>query len=332
MFRRSAACSCALVVLLASLASAQRQSQTPRQTTELVIKVTYENDRAVPDQIRIQLTNGAGIPVTETFTRGEGEARFYNMEPGTYRIRATGTEIEERTSDSSFVINPREITHIEFFQVRRKSNGQATSTEGSISAAALNIPAKAESEFDKGVSALKKQNLDEAQKRFTRAVEVYPRYAAAFNNLGVIAMQRGNPDEGKSFFQQAMNADDQYAPPYLNLAKSHIGGKQYPEAMQLLTKANSLDPNNVEVLALLTMLEYDSSQLSNALSHARKLHTMPGHERFAFAHYIAGKALEAQSQSQDALVEYRIFLKESPQGPTAVKVQASIDAIERQNK
>lgn len=331
MFRRSAAY--ALVVLLGLLsASAQRRSQIPRQNTELVIKVTYENDRAVADQIKIQLTTPAGVPMAETFTRGEGEARFYNMEPGTYRIRATGTDIEERTSDSSFVINPREITHIEFFQVRRKSNGQATSTEGSISAAALNIPAKAESEFDKGVSAMKKQNLDEAQKRFARAVEVYPRYAAAFNNLGVIAMQRGNAAEGKSFFQQAMNADDQYAPPYLNLAKSHIGGKQYPEAMQLLTKANSLDPNNVEVLALLTMLEYDSSQMSSALSHARKLHTMPGHEKFAFAHYIAGKALEAQSQSQDALVEYRIFLKESPQGPTAVKVQASIDAIEKRKQ
>jgi tetratricopeptide (TPR) repeat protein len=332
MVRRSAFCT-ALVLLSATLAQAQRQpSQLPRQTTELVIKVTYENDRAVPEQVRIQLTNGSGIPVTETYTRGEGEARFQNIEPGTYRIRASGVDIEERMSDSSFVINPRELTHMEFFQVRRKPNGNPTSRDGSVSAAVLNIPTKAESEFDKGVVALKKQNLDEAEKRFVKAAEMYPKYAAAFNNLGVIAMQRGNPQEGKSFFSQAVKADEQYAPSYLNLAKSYIGVKEYPPAMQLLTKANSIEPNNLEVLALLTMLEYDSSQMSSALGHARKIHGMAGHEKFAFAHYIAGKALESQNQGQDALVEYRLFLKEAPQSPTAGKVQASIDAIEKQKR
>jgi hypothetical protein len=64
MFRRSAACSCALVVLLASLASAQRQSQTPRQTTQLVNKHTNDNERAVHHQITIQLTKPASNPVT----------------------------------------------------------------------------------------------------------------------------------------------------------------------------------------------------------------------------------------------------------------------------
>jgi len=244
----------------------------------------------------------------------------------------SGMDIEERSSEGSFVINPRELTHLEFFQVRRKNIGPQTSNEGSVSAAALNIPSKAESEFDKGVAALKKQNLEEAEKRFNRAAEYYPRYAAAFNNLGVIAMQRGLPQEGKSYFSQAVQADEQYAPSYLNLAKSHIGAKEYPQALQLLTKANSLDPGNLEVLALLTMLEYDSNQLGTALGHARKVHGIAGHEKFAFAHFIAGKALEAQSQPQDALVEYRMFLKEAPQSPTAAKAQASIEAIEKQKR
>lgn len=325
--------STAAVLFSLPLVYAQRQApQMPRQGTELVIKVTYENDRAVAEQVRVQLTNGSGIPVTETYTRGEGEARFNNMEAGTYRIKVSGIDIEERASEGSFVINPRELTHIEFFQVRRKNTAPETSTQGSVSAAALNIPAKAESEFDKGVAALKKQDLEEAEKRFSRAAEYYPRYAAAFNNLGVIAMQRGNPAEGKTYFSQAVQADDQYAPSYLNLAKSYIGAKEYPQALQLLTKASSLEPGNLEVLALMTMLEYDSNQLVIALGHARQVHAISGHEKYAFAHFVAGRALEAQNLPQDALVEYRMFLKEAPQSATTAKAQAAIDAIEKNRK
>jgi tetratricopeptide (TPR) repeat protein len=318
------------LVLFATLAVAQRQN--PRQTTELIVKVTYENDRAVADQVRIQLTNGSGIPVTEVFTRGEGEARFLNIEPGTYRIRATGTDIEEKISESSFVINPRELTHMEFFTVRKRETGQSTSTQGSISAAALNVPAKAESEFEKGVAAMKKQNFDEARARFNRAVELYPRYAAAYNNLGVMAMQQGRLEEGQGFFEQAVKADEQSAPSYVNLAKSRLGQKRYGDAQDLLTKASSIDPANVEALALLSLLEFEAQQMPAALANARKVHQLPGHEKFAFAHYVAGRVLEAQSLPVEAVVEYRLFLKEAPESPTSAKARASIDAIEKQRK
>lgn len=328
MLRRLLAC--ATIVLLATLAPAQRQLE--RQTTELIIKVTYENGPAVEDHVRIQLTNGSGIPVAEVYTRAEGEARFQNVEPGTYRIRATGIEIEEGTSERSVVINPRELTHMEIFQVKKRQTDRATSTQGSISAAALNVPPKAESEFDKGVSALRKVKLDEAQKRFSRALQLYPRYAAAINNLGVIAMQQGRPDDGQTFFEQALKVDGQYAPPYLNLAKLRVGQKNYEQAQQLLDKATSLDPGNVEVLALLAVLEFEAKQMPAALANARKVHQLPAHEKFAFAHFIAGRVLEAQSLPHEAVAEYRMFLKEAPESATTAKAKVSIEAIEKQKK
>ncbi|HUS18497.1 MAG TPA: tetratricopeptide repeat protein [Terriglobales bacterium] len=318
-----------LLLLVPCVAFAQRPgSQQPRTTTELVVRVTYEDDRVVGEQVRVQLSNSGGIPVAETFTRGEGEARFLNVEPGAYRLRVTGMDIDEKTSDYSFAISPREITHLEFIRVKRKVDPNQTSTQGTISAAALNVPNKAESEFDKGVGALRKKDLAEAQKRFTRALEIYPRYAAAYNNLGVIAMQQGRLDEGKGFFEQAVKVDDQYAPPYLNLAKA-VAATSYPEAERLLLKAASIDPTNVETIALLSMIEYETNQLPLALSNARKVHTMPDHERFAFAHYVAGRTLETQNLRQEAVAEYQLFLKEAPESPTAPKVRAFIAALQQ---
>lgn len=318
-----------LVLLASTLSLAQRQAPSPRQTTELVIKVTFDNDRGVPDQVRIQLLNSSGVPVAETFTRGEGEARFLGIEAGSYRIKASSPDIEEKMSDYPFIINPRQLSHFEYFSVRRRASAQQqTSTQGTISAAALNIPPRAEAEFDRGVVALKKNDMAEARKRFQKAVDHYPRYAAAFNNLGVIAMQEGNLEGGATFFRQAVQVDTEYAPPYLNLAKVSMGAKSYPQALDLLTKASSIDPTNAEVLALLTMVEYESNRLELAVANARKVHALPDHARFAFAHMIAGRSLEAQNRRQEALVEYKLFLQEAPQSPSAAQVRSAVTAME----
>ncbi len=330
---RRIACSTAAALLLTTLALAQRQVPQQRVTTELTVRVSYEDDRRVDDQLRVQLTNSSGVPIMESFTRGEGEARFLGVEPGAYRLRVSGINIEEQASDYSFVINPRELTHVEYIRVRRKPDKDGpTSTQGSISAAALSIPSKAESEFDKGVKALRKQDHEEAQRRFTRAVELYPRYAAAFNNMGVIAMQQGKMDEGLEFFRQAVKADEQYAPPYLNLAKAVVAKKDYMEAEQLLLKATSLDPTNVEILAILAMIEFESNHMPRALANARKVHGMPNHEKFAFAHYIGGRVLESQNQGAEAIAEYRLFLKEAPNSTSAANVRGFIAALEQQKR
>jgi len=321
-----------LVLLASTLVLAQRQPniQQPRVTTELVVKVTYEDDRPVGEQVRVQLSNSSGVPIAEMFTRGEGEARFTGIEPGSYRLRVSGLDIEERSSEYSFVIYPRQITHFEFMRVKRKPSREqaAGSTQGHISAITLNIPPKAESEFDKGVSALLKQNHPEAQKRFLRALELYPRYAAAYNNLGVIAMQQGKRGEGTEFFRRAVQVDDEYAPPYLNLAKAVVADRGFAEAQQLLQKAATLEPTNIEVLAILSMVEHDLNDHTSALVNARKVHALAGHEKFAFAHFVAGKSLEAQNRRTEALVEYRLFLQEAPQSPSADRVRAAIAAIE----
>ncbi|MEO6119179.1 MAG: tetratricopeptide repeat protein [Terriglobales bacterium] len=328
MFRRIVFSS-ALVLFSAILAFPQGgQTRQPRVTTDLTVRVSYEDERAV-EQVRVQVTNSSGVPIAENFTRGEGEVRFSNMEPGSYRLRVTGMDIEEKTSDYAFTILPRQMTHTEFIRVRRKPNpNDQTSLQGSISAAALNIPSKAKSEFDKGVKALRKQDNEEALRRFTKAVELYPRYADAYNNLGVIAMQRGNKDEGLQWFRQAVEADDQYAPPYLNLAKAIVAKQEYAEAERLLLRATTLDPTNVEILAILAMIEYDSKNFPMALANGRKVHGLPNHEKFAFAHYIVGRVLEAQSQPQEAIAEYRLFLKEAPDSSSAASVRGYIAELE----
>ena len=66
---------------------------------------------------------------------------------------------------------------------------------------------------------------------------------------------------------------------------------------------------------MLASAEYMNKEYDKALADARRTHTLPNHEQFADVHLLAGKILEMQNQAQAAIVEYQLFLKESPNSP-----------------
>lgn len=315
----------AFTVSLCSVpAWAQRQQQ---QHVDLTIRIFPENTRTLPNSLKVELLTGSRMPITMTYARDEGTVTFNRLDPGSYRVIVSSPDLEE-PREISFVINRNQTMHLETMSVRVKAPVENTSTQGSISAASLNIPSKAAQEFDKGLEAFNKKETDKAKIRFSKAVELYPRYAAAYNNLGVISMQAGNLLEGEDFFRKAVHADEHYAPPYLNLAKAIMPQNKNQEAIELLVKASSLDPLNAEILSILAMLELQTGSHSKAAANARKAHNV-AHERFAVCHFIAGRALEAQNLPLQALEEYKMFLKEAPDSPSAPKVRSAMAALEK---
>ena len=328
-----------LAFALTALASAQLQTPQSRSSTtnsvptrqaEITVKVSWENDRPVSDGlVRIQLTNQMGVSIAETYVR-DGEARFPNISPGQYKFRATGIDIEETTSDYSFVIGQFDTVHMEFLRVKRKHPPaeEQSSNQGFVSAASLNIPEKARKEFDKGLNGLDKKDYPEAQKHFEKAVAIYPKYAAALNNLGYVAMLNGQNAEGEAFFEKAIAADDQYPGAYLNLARVRWGQSRFDDAEKLLVKDTSLDPQNVEAICLLANVAARKGKYDEAITLARKVHTMP-HEAFAVAHYIAGLSFQEKNQLNDAAVEFRQYLKEAPEGKSATNARTALANVEQ---
>jgi tetratricopeptide (TPR) repeat protein len=57
-----------------------------------------------------------------------------------------------------------------------------------VSVETLRIPEKAQREFHKGLEFLQKDELQKAEKHLLKALEIYPEYFQAYNNLGVLSM------------------------------------------------------------------------------------------------------------------------------------------------
>lgn len=318
------------LLISSSVAFAQRRSGAINNSgVDVSIRVIFDNSRPAGEQLRVQLTNQMGVPLGEMFTDSRGEARFGGIRPGVYRAKISGMGIQTTTSDS-FVIDPLAMASMQTVTVQRTPEALAEekAVAPAISAAELNIPAKARREFDKGKEFFDKGRLDEASKRFTKAAEIYPQYAAAYDMLGVMASHSA-PAEAKGFFQQALAADKSYIPAAAHLAKVYVGEKDFPDAEPLLTRTLAISPQATEALFLLAYVQAKLDKFEDAIHTTDRLHQLD-HRDLALVHFVAAECYTSLKRPEEAVAQYEMYLKEAPLGPSVDIAKKNISVLQAQ--
>jgi len=275
-------------------------------------------------QIRVQLQDAQGVPLQETTPRSDGKVTLRVCSRSAYRVRVTGADIEESVADD---VQPGRGDRIMTMVLHHKGNNQKSKPgKGTISVNRLRVPKKAQKELEQGNRALAKGKLEDAKRDFERAIEFYPAYDQAYNNLGVVLMQTGDRETGQQAFEKAVALNDHFAHAYLNLAKIAIDDKQYAKACDLARKSLSSEPLNPGALFVAAEASFFTHSFSDTVTYTRTLHTLP-HEKFALAHFLSGKGLEAQNLPAQALAEYELFLKEDPSDSNAPKALEAIRVL-----
>lgn len=317
-----------LLLVSSSLSLAQRRG-TVSSGIEVSVRVLYENSRPAGEQLRVQLTNQMGVPVTETYTDSRGEARFGGIRPGVYRAKVSGMGIQETTSDT-FVIDSLAMSSLQTVTVQRTPDALAAEKAAAppISAAELNIPAKARREFDKGREFFEKGTSDEAIKHFTKAAQMYPQYAGALDMLGVIAAQ-SSPADAKTYFQQAIAADKSYIPAVSHLAKVYVAEKNFTAAEPLLDQTLAISPQAAEALFLLAYVQAKLTKYEEAIRTTDRLHQLD-HRDWALVHFVAAECYTSLKRPDDAVAQYEMYLKEAPLGPSVDIAKKNISVLQAQ--
>ncbi|PYX52529.1 MAG: hypothetical protein DMG79_00445 [Acidobacteria bacterium] len=301
----------------------------------LRVRVTFSDGRPCNQQVRVQLMNSASrSPVSEAFTNDSGMTEFNNVELGNYHLIVSGEGIEEADS-GIFEIDNRRGSQFIYVPVKqtKDANRQANALHGSrtVAAADLNIPARAAKEFDKATKLLERQQWKKAMIQLHRALAVYPRYAAAYNNLGVVYAKLGDRASERTALQKAVELNDHFAPAFVNLARMSIVDRDFPAAETLLDKANSIDPSDFQALLLLANVELLDHHYEQAIANSRKVHALAqdshASDSHALVHYIAARAFEHESRLPDAAAEFQIFLAEESEGARAEAVRKELASL-----
>lgn len=321
-----------LTVTLSLSAFPQKPSSITTRCT-LSVDVRQMNERPLADGIHVRLYQRGQVLFGENVTDERGRVTFRDVPAGYYHVAVNGFGVTP-TEGNEFEIIDNEGAHMEAIRVKSDAEANTTGTAppgagATVSAAELKIPEKAQKEFDKGVDAFSGGDTKKAEASFEKAIEYYPKYANAYNNLGVLYIKTSQQAKAKEAFTKSVTVDDKFVPGYINLARLSFAEHNYPEAEGTVNKALAISPDNLEALTLLATSEYMNKENEKALANVRHIHSLPGHEAFSGVHLLAAQILMAENERDQAIDQYIAFLQESPQDlrvPAVRKTLAEIKA------
>lgn len=113
-----------------------------------------------------------------------------------------------------------------------------------VSARELLIPSKAMKELQRSQNAFLSGDVRSSARHLERALEIYPNYLEAHNNLGSRYIDLHEYGKAAAEFQKAIDLDPRVMQPFNNLSVALFLLQRYPDAEIAARRALDLDPHN----------------------------------------------------------------------------------------
>jgi tetratricopeptide (TPR) repeat protein len=260
---------------------------------------------------------------TSTLAGPDGEFRFRNVEPGAYTISVFVPRRGETRKTIS--VGPGTADSRGRVMVRIDTQGETLNRDAAntVSARDLKIPDRARREYEDAGRRIARKDFDGAASALLRAVDIEPRFAAAWNHLGTIAYQTQRYTDAESYFRKGIEADPEAYEPVVNLGGVLINLGNLDEAWKYNVEAVLRRPNDALAQSQLGMTYLGLNRLELAEKHlliARKLD--PGH--FSHPQLHLAEVFLRRKDFRKAADELEDFLRYHPDSPAAAKMREAI--------
>jgi tetratricopeptide (TPR) repeat protein len=199
-----------------------------------------------------------------------------------------------------------------------------------ISATSLSAPKDARKSFEKAQDLMKRQKNDEAVKNLEKAVDAYPKYAAAWCALGRLQAGAGQADAAHHSFEQAVAADPKFIEPYLHLAESAVRARKWQEAADQSDRAIHLDPFDYPQMHFMNAVaNYNLQHFEVAEKSARQAEKLDSRHEYPKNNHLLGVILVQKHNYPEAAEEMRSYLKLAPGANDAAAVRTQLAEIEK---
>jgi len=192
-----------------------------------------------------------------------------------------------------------------------------------VSVPELAIADKALREYAQARSDLAKPDAEAARLHLERAVEIAPRFTAAWNELGTLAYKERHPERAEECFRAALEAEPDAFEPLVNLGGVLIQLGKYDEAIDRNVHAVLARPNDALANSQLGLTYFYLGSYDLARKHleaARRLD--PSH--FSQPQLILAEIDLREGHKRAAADELQDFLDHHPDYPQAAKVREKI--------
>jgi tetratricopeptide (TPR) repeat protein len=178
-----------------------------------------------------------------------------------------------------------------------------------ISVVSALAPKDARKAYEKAQAAAGKHNWDEAQKDFEKAVEIYPKYSAAWFDLGRLQEENGHFDDARKAYEQAIAAEPKYIQPFERLSWLALRESKWQDLVDRTDQWLRLDPlNSADVYYLSSLGNLQTQHIDIAEKNAREAIRLDPAKKNMRTRYILGLTLAQKQDFVAAAAAVREYL------------------------
>jgi tetratricopeptide (TPR) repeat protein len=233
-------------------------------------------------------------------------------------------------SDSLSLANHRalEDPNVGTIVLHRRANVEGLT----ISATSAFAPKDAKKAFDKALMHEQKSKWPEAERELQTAVDLYPKYAAAWFHLGLSKQQQNNVIGARLSYAKALEADPRYVSPYQQLALLAAREQKWPEVIEQTDRLLKLNPIDFPGAWMYNALaEFQLQRFDVAEKSAREgLSKDPAHQ-YPKLDQILGVILVQEHQYPEAAQHMRAYLRLAPGAVDAALVKNQLAEVEKRS-
>jgi tetratricopeptide (TPR) repeat protein len=199
-----------------------------------------------------------------------------------------------------------------------------------ISATSAMAPGKAKKLYERGLEDEKKNKLDAAEEDLSKAVQVYPKYAVAWNELGRVQLAQKKSSAAKNSFQQSIAADRTYLGPYEELSQLAMQEKQWKilsDTTDEMLRLNSV--NFPQYWFYNSVANYFLQSLDKAEKSALEGIKVDEKHRIPKLEYLLGMILVQKHDYPNALLHVRNYIRLAPNASDLQTAQQQIAELEK---
>ena len=198
-----------------------------------------------------------------------------------------------------------------------------------VSVVSALAPKDARKAYEKGAAAAGKKNWDEAQKNYEKAVELYPKYSAAWFDLGRLQEDNGHLEEARKDYEQALAAEPKFVQPYQRLAWLAVREAKWQELVDRTDQWLRLDPlNSPDVYYLSSLGNLQTQHFDIAEKNARESIRLDPDKKNMRTRYILGLALAQKQDFVASAAAIREFINTAPEGKETEAIRKQLAQIE----
>jgi Tfp pilus assembly protein PilF len=272
--------------------------------------------------IRFQLiADDASRPPDYHFTNSAGTVVLYRLEAFSTYIVVVETDGKTwSTTTTRFLVTPGRApsvqVQLEPFRTERVVSGPT------VSAAALQqkVPRDARRKFENAVKQLEKGKYADAEPLLVRAVEIFPDYVDARNELAVTLMKAGKLAEAEQHLRRALQVDSAAVRPLLNLGLCLQRQRRFVDAEPFLEKASQLRPDHAMSLYLLGMNDVLRGKDDDAEPRLVRAYDLGG-SNVARTQLLLAQLYTRRKDYPRAAAALETYLRDVPEAPDAAHLQ-----------